>query len=159
VFGKINRVMIISKFLYSYRLLVSRNCCNRDEDHCSTDVTPPLVSQTGKVHLTVVPIDGETFKPRLLLDVDPSTLIEAIPGLIRNRLRNVLIGEYYRSNLDVLPLKMMPTLDQLKGEDLAKLRNQVRQHDALQDDVAEFFGSQISDGIHCLVWLPPKDRE
>jgi hypothetical protein len=68
--------------------------------------------------------------------------------------------EKMKSPLEILPLKTVPTLEYLKGQDLAELRKGARKPDGLAEiPVGEFFGPQVSGGVHFLVWLPPRDRE
>jgi len=74
------------------------------------------------LRLTIVPIDGKTYGRPFHIDVDPSTTIVVVHNLIRDKLRTIRIGEFYRKPLEILPVQSMPTLEQLNGEDLAGLR-------------------------------------
>ena len=95
------------------------------------------------------------------------TDIRASAGMVelREHTRNVLraelfIGANFHSPLDILPLQAMPTLDDLKKQDLSALRAIAQQQKNLtRDMVSDFFSEQGSDKIHVLVWLPPADRE
>ena len=50
----------------------------------------------------------------------------------------------------------MPTLDELKKQDLSALHTIAQQQKNLTRDIVSiYFGEQGSDKIHVLVWLPP----
>jgi hypothetical protein len=55
---------------------------------------------------------------------------------------------------------MMPTLDELKEQNLADLHKMAQQpSNRPTNEVSEFFSLQDLDGIHFLVWLPPANCE
>jgi hypothetical protein len=114
--------------------------------------------------LFVVPIDVEHledfFKTPIDIMVRPMSLIRVLHDTIAQELCHTHLGKHYQSPLEILPLKMVPTLEYLKGQDLAELRKDARKPDGLPGiPVGEFFGPQVSRGVHFLVWLPPRDRE
>ena len=79
---------------------------------------------------------------------------------ILQELRKTRIGEHYQQNLEILPLQRILTLNQLRKEDLTQLRHGAQQFNRLADvSVDKFFGPRGQDRIHCIVWLPPKDRQ
>jgi hypothetical protein len=72
----------------------------------------------------------------------------------------MFIGPDLHSPLDILPMQCMPTLDDLKKQDLASLRTKANQlNDLPVDAVRDFFSAQDLDKIHFLVWLPPANGE
>jgi hypothetical protein len=72
----------------------------------------------------------------------------------------MFIGPDLHSPLDILPMQNMPTLDDLKKQDIAGLRTEAHQpNDLPVDTVLNFFGAQDLDKIHFLVWLPPANGE
>jgi hypothetical protein len=72
----------------------------------------------------------------------------------------MFIGPDLHSPLDILPMQNMPTLDDLKKQDLAILRTEASQpNDLPVDAVCDFFSAQDWDKIHFLVWLPPATGE
>jgi hypothetical protein len=72
----------------------------------------------------------------------------------------MFIGNNFTSPLEILPMQTMPTLDELKKQDLTALRTMAnQQNDLPSDTVSDFFSAQGLDKIHFLVWLPPQDRE
>ena len=56
---------------------------------------------------------------------------------------------------------MTPTLDQLKMQDIADLQKQAQQivDNFPNDSVHGYFNQPGSDGVHFVVWLPPKNSE
>lgn len=130
-------------------------------------VTPHLASRSAIAssmsHLLVVSIDvdlEDPFNAPFEIVVRPTTLIRVLHKTIAEELRLTNLGENYQSSLEILPLKMVPTLQYLKSQDLAELRKDARRPDGLPEfPVAEFFAPKVSGGIHLLVWLPPKDGE
>jgi hypothetical protein len=113
--------------------------------------------------LTVVPINGKRYGHPVHIDVDPSTTIIVMHNLICDKLRTTTIGEFYRKPLEILPLRLMLTLEQLKGEDPAELCKEALQPDSLPDiPVVEWFKFPPLQGlnaIHFVVWLPVAARE
>jgi hypothetical protein len=77
-----------------------------------------------------------------------------------------LVGEFFRSNLEILPLPTTPTMIELREQNLAELR--IKAHRQPEDfpaiTFAKFFNRFYVEGqqdpcVHFLVWLPPKYRE
>jgi len=113
------------------------------------------------MRLFVVPVDVEhledPFKTPIDIMVRPMSLIRVLHDTIAEELCHTHFGKHYQSPLEILPLKMVPTL---KGQDPAELQKDARKPDGLPEiPVGEFFGPQVSGGVHFLVWLPPRDRE
>jgi hypothetical protein len=72
----------------------------------------------------------------------------------------MFIGCSLHSPLDILPMQNMPTLDDLKQQDLTVLRNNaVPLHNLPENIVSLFFTAQDLDKIHFLVWLPSGNGE
>jgi len=72
----------------------------------------------------------------------------------------MFIGPDLHCPLDILPMQSMPTLDDLKKQDLAILRIEANQPNNLPvSAVCDFFSVQDLDRIHFLVWLPPANGE
>jgi len=120
------------------------------------------VSSSGELRLTFIPVDDEKLGIPVGVDVHQSTLVSKMHDVICDRLRQTTIGQHYRSPLPILPLKSMPPLDHLNTEDLANLRMEAQQPDALPKcPVVEFFNPSLqhSEGVHFLVWLPLEDRK
>jgi hypothetical protein len=81
-------------------------------------------------------------------------------NLICNKLWKVHIGEFYRSDLEILPGQETPTLDRLKGNNLANLRKRALPPEELPNKcVNEWFHPQELNGIYFIVWLPATDCE
>jgi hypothetical protein len=106
-------------------------------------------------------MDGPVFVTEFSINAHRITPLGMLRTSIRKRLCNFLIGEFYDSLLEILPLPTTPTLDQLKMQDIADLRKQARQivDDFPSDSVHEYFNQPGSDGVHFVVWLPPKNSE
>jgi hypothetical protein len=75
------------------------------------------------------------------------------------------VGPFFRSDLEILPLPMTPTMAELREKNLADLRTTAYQgpKDLPSDTFAKFFNRFHVQGqqdlyVHCLVWLPPKER-
>lgn len=72
----------------------------------------------------------------------------------------MFIGPNLGSPLDILPMQSMPTLDDLREQDLAVLRTEAPQpKDLPVDAVCDFFRARDLDKVHFLVWLPPANGE
>ena len=116
------------------------------------------------MRLFFVPIDIEhpedPFKTPINILVCPVSLIRVLHNTIAEELCRMHLGKNYQSPLEILPLRMVPTLEHLKGQDLAELRKDAQKPDGLPEiPVGQFWGSQVSGGVHFLVWLPPKNGE
>jgi hypothetical protein len=77
-----------------------------------------------------------------------------------------LVGESFRSDLEILPLPTTPTTIELREHNLADLcANAYRKPEDFPtitfDKYFNRFGvkGQQNPCVHFLVWLPPKDRE
>lgn len=128
--------------------------------HATASHVPSAAVASETLRLAVVPVDGQSFALPFHVDVHPSTKIVVMHNLICNKLREIHIGEFYRSGLEILPLQEMPTLDQLKGDNLSNLRKRALLPDELPNEcVNEWFHPQELNGIHFIVWLPATDRE
>jgi hypothetical protein len=117
--------------------------------------------------IVVVPIEGEELHDPLFLQVPSWDPIVTLHHRIRDMLRLAcLIGEFFQSDLAILPLPTTPTMTELRKQNLADLRAKAYQDPANlpYSTFAEFFNRFYVQGqqdpcVHCLVWLPPKDRE
>jgi hypothetical protein len=77
-----------------------------------------------------------------------------------------LIGRYFRSGLEILPLPETPTTTELRIEDLAEIRPHAyrRPQDFPAVTFLQYFNKFYIEGqrdpcIHFIVWLPAQLRE
>jgi hypothetical protein len=137
--------------------------------HCHLIHYSLSVTSKRPHNVTVVPIDGDSPHGHFVLTVNPQTLIVAMHDHIRDELRrNRYVGEFFRSNLEILPLPLTPTMDELEGC-LSTLRPMAtKQPEKLPASPVDTFFEQLHVegalegkqdlrqlGVHFLVWLPP----
>ena len=136
-------------FHFSYALVASRNL-----SHSLADVAL-------RFFINIVPIDEGKASHRVRTNIRASAKIVELQDHISKVLQaEMYIGANLHSPLDILPMQAMPTLDDLKKQDLSALRTMAHQQKDLPSDiVSDFFSAQDLDKIHFLVWLPPADRE
>jgi hypothetical protein len=115
-----------------------------------------------RFHATIVPILEETFYDPITFEVCSSAKLVELQACFHKTLQvEEFIGEDFRSAFDILLLPEMPTLDELKEKNLTDLCRMALHSDKLPTiEIADFFSTQHSGGIHFLVWLPASsDRE
>ena len=86
---------------------------------------------------------------------------------IRDELKSVrLIGESFKSDLEILPLPTTPTKIELREHNLAELRADVQKSEDFPPISFDKFFNRVYyvEGqqdlcVHFLVWLPPQHRE
>lgn len=121
--------------------------------------TPFSATSHEVFRLNVVPIDGDKGIERsLYIDIHPTTPMSSLSQAVCRKLGDkFIIGDFFRSDLEILPLENTPTRNQLQQENLAGLQTQVQHRHELQvGRVAKFFNHRPEgeDEIHLLVWLP-----
>lgn len=129
---------------------------------------PPRLTFDG-LYVTIVPIDDGRFQTPVYIEVRPRDLIFRLHDRIHDELRAArFVGEFFRSNLPILPLPETPTISVLEEENLTDLyvRSSRRATDLPRTMFSTFFnqvglepGRDSPQGVHILVWLPPADRE
>ncbi|KAF5387796.1 hypothetical protein D9615_000180 [Tricholomella constricta] len=116
--------------------------------------------------IVVVPIEGGELQGHLPIRVHSYEFISRMHHDIRLGLQSYgRIGEFFRSNLDILPLQTMPTLMELQKQNLVDLCvGAYNDPDDLPTSTfAKYFDRFYTRGqkdlrVHCLVWLPTKDK-
>ena len=110
----------------------------------------------------MVPIDNGELRSPIYIKALLSAKFYEFQNVIHTFLFDSgLIGKNLETDLEILPLRDMPSLDDLRKMDLTALRQKARPPSGLPNEKAsEFFGPQSLDldgnhGIHILVWLPP----
>jgi hypothetical protein len=117
--------------------------------------------------VVVVLIEGEEIQDHLLLQVQPGSRISSMDNRIRDELLSIgLIGQLFRSYLEILPLQTTTAMSELRGRNLEELRTQAYRNPDNFPPVAfsHFFHRFYTQGqhdlfVHFLVWLPPRNRE
>src|ERR1700722_11900056 len=119
-------------------------------------------------HIVILPIDDDLYLDPMVLDVSRWDTVAMMYYRIRNQLRNsLLIGEFFRWDLEIRPLKDTPTRQEVERQDLARLRSiAFQQPRDLPNTLVTTFSKKLYNQrdppeniIHFLVWLPPEDGE
>ena len=119
----------------------------------------------------VLPLNSEQFQQPLYFFMDAWKQVAAMRNIITAELQQVnILGKFFESGLDVLPLPEAPTIQEIELKDMAN-------HHTIADSDFNYFPSTpigrffkrfnletdvtepTEPFIHFLVWLPPKDRK
>jgi hypothetical protein len=114
------------------------------------------VNVTMRFYINIIPIDEGKTCSQVTTDVRASARLVDLQYHISEALQaERFIGPDLHSSLDILPMQDMPTLDDLKKQDLTILHTKAYQPNNLPvTAVHNFFSTQDLDKIHFLVWLP-----
>jgi hypothetical protein len=116
----------------------------------------PSLAVPLHVSVNFAVVDGGEFELHKVA-VDPGTHVRYMRNRICNALKlDAILGEDFKSDLDILPLPTMPTLSELQGEDLAELHSKSCQ-DLPHEGLATYFNlvaDPLQERIHFIVWLP-----
>lgn len=131
---------------------------------CSFMLHPALDPTKFFVNILRMPLDeGNTDALVTKTEVRASARIVDLQYWIYSKLQaNTFIGPGYghHSPIFILPMKNTPTVDDIRREDHAVLRNNAMLLSQLPlDIVSDYFRAQDFDSIHFLVWLPPENSE
>ena len=120
------------------------------------------------LYLTIVPIDGGQFQQPFRIHTDVWRRVVGMHSRIIKEFQEArLIGEFFTSELEILPLPEAPTIKEVKRESMASLYAKAHQeaNSLPSDEVGRYFNrfNQVhgasEEFVHFLVWLPPYDCE
>jgi hypothetical protein len=119
------------------------------------------VNVPSRFFINIVPIDEGRTCSRVTAEVRASAKIFELQNHFCWVLQEeMFIGPNFTFPLEILPMQTMPTLDELKKQDLTALCTMTQQQNNLPSNtVSNFFSAQGLDKTHFLVWLPPQDCE
>ena len=120
-----------------------------------------LGNLTTRFSINIIPVDEGKIHTQVTTDVRASARIVDLQDHIFRMLQmEMFIGPDLQSSLVILPMRNMPTLDDLKKQDLAVLRTEAYQlNDLPVETVCDLFSVQDLGRVHFLVWLPPANGE
>ena len=128
-------------------------------------VVPP--ARVAPFYLNVAVMDNGQFELHKVT-VDSWTPVRYMHNRIRDALRlDSILGELFRSSLDILPLPKMPTFSELQRENLDDLHSKAcrKVADLPREELATFFNpfaekpDPLEQHVHFVVWLPAESGE